>query len=195
MSYLVLWLKKMNIYFCPTTKKELEFVFSWAKTLNIYKLVETFYLVHAVLGTQQKTMNTQQIQKELKFRTSRSSGSGGQNVNKVETRVEALFEIDTSEGLDEAEKATLRQKLAKRISKEGLLSTSSQESRLQQSNRDKAIKKILDLIETALVPEPEREEVPERLVANPKKRKKAKSVQSDKKAGRKKIILPPKEED
>ncbi|MDX2072183.1 MAG: peptide chain release factor-like protein [Haliscomenobacter sp.] len=138
-------------------------------------------------------MNTQQIQKELKFRTSRSSGSGGQNVNKVETRVEALFEIDTSEGLDEEEKATLRQKLANRISKEGLLSTSSQESRLQQSNRDKAIKKILQLIETAL--EPEREEVPERLVADPKKRKKAKSVQSDKKAARKKIILPPKEED
>ena len=48
-------------------------------------------------------MNTQQIQKELKFRTSRSSGSGGQNVNKVETRVEALFEIDTSEGLDDEE--------------------------------------------------------------------------------------------
>jgi ribosome-associated protein len=165
------------------------------KNFEHFKLAETFYLVHAVLGTQQKNMNTQQIQKELKFRTSRSSGSGGQNVNKVETRVEALFEIDTSEGLDEAEKATLRQKLAKRISKEGLLSTSSQESRLQQSNRDKAIKKILDLIETALVPEPEREEVPERLVANPKKRKKAKSVQSDKKAGRKKIIPPPKEED
>lgn len=156
---------------------------------------ETFYLALTVLAAQQKIMNTQQIQKELKFRSSRSSGSGGQNVNKVETRVEALFEIETSEALDEEEKATLRQKLAKRISKEGLLSTSSQESRTQQSNRDKAIKKMLQLIEAALEPEPEREEVPERLVADPKKRKKAKSVQSDKKAGRKKIILPPKEED
>ena len=91
-------------------------------------------------------MNSQQIQKELKFRTSRSSGSGGQNVNKVETRVEALFEVETSEALDEEEKATLRQKLANKISKEGLLSTSSQESRTQQSNRDKAIKKILQLL-------------------------------------------------
>lgn len=140
-------------------------------------------------------MNSQQIQKELKFRTSRSSGSGGQNVNKVETRVEALFEIATSEALEEAEKTTLQQKLASRINKEGILSTSAQESRTQQSNREKAIKKMLQLLEKALEPEPEREEVPERLVASPQKRKKLKSEQSSKKAARKKIILPPKEED
>lgn len=140
-------------------------------------------------------MNSQQIQKELKFRTSRSSGSGGQNVNKVETRVEALFEIATSEALDDDEKALIRQKLASRINKEGILSTSAQESRTQQSNREKAVKKMLTLLEKALVPEPEREEVPERLVADPKKRKKVKSEQSIKKASRKKIILPPKEED
>lgn len=140
-------------------------------------------------------MNTQQVQKELKFRTSRSSGSGGQNVNKVETRVEALLEIATSEGLDEEEKTIVQQKLASRISKEGILSTSAQESRTQQSNREKAIKKMLQLLEKALEPEPEREEVPERLVASPQKRKKIKAAQSEKKAGRKKIILPPKEED
>lgn len=140
-------------------------------------------------------MNSHQIQKELKFRTSRSSGSGGQNVNKVETRVEALFEIATSEALDDDEKALIRQKLASRINKEGILSTSAQESRTQQSNREKAVKKMLTLLEKALVPEPEREEVPERLVADPKKRKKVKSEQSIKKASRKKIILPPKEED
>jgi len=140
-------------------------------------------------------MNSQQIQKELKFRTSRSSGSGGQNVNKVETRVEALFEIATSEALDEEEKNVVQQKLASRINKEGILSTSAQESRTQQSNREKAIKKMLQLLEKALEPEPEREEVPERLVASPQKRKKLKSEQSSKKAARKKIILPPKEED
>jgi ribosome-associated protein len=140
-------------------------------------------------------MDAQQIQKELKFRTSRSSGSGGQNVNKVETRVEALFEVDASEALDGEEKATIRSKLAARISKEGLLSTSSQESRTQQSNREKAIKKMLHLLETALEPEPEREEVPERLVANPKKRKRAKAEQSAKKTARKKIIPPTNEED
>lgn len=140
-------------------------------------------------------MNSQQIQKELKFRTSRSSGSGGQNVNKVETRVEALFKIATSEALNEEEKTILQQKLASRINKEGILSTSAQESRTQQSNREKAIKKLLHLIKKALEPEPEREEVPESLVASPQKRKKLKSEQSSKKAARKKIILPPKEED
>ena len=140
-------------------------------------------------------MNTQQIEKELKFRTSRSSGSGGQNVNKVETRVEAVFEPDKSEALDAEEKAVIRQKLAQRINKEGQISTSAQESRSQSSNKEKAIKKMLHLLEQALEPEPERDEVPERLIADPKKRKKAKSEQSVKKAGRKKIILPPKEED
>jgi ribosome-associated protein len=139
-------------------------------------------------------MDIPQIQKELKFRTSRSSGSGGQNVNKLETRVEALFEVETSSGLNADEKSVIQTKLAARINKEGLLSTVAQESRTQLSNKEKAIKKMLSLLETALIPEPEREEVPERLVANPRKRKKAKSVQSEKKAARKKII-PPKEED
>jgi ribosome-associated protein len=139
-------------------------------------------------------MDIPQIQKELKFRTSRSSGSGGQNVNKLETRVEALFEVEASSGLNSDEKSLIQTKLAARINKEGLLSTVAQESRTQLSNKEKAIKKMLNLLETALIPEPEREEVPERLVANPRKRKKAKSVQSEKKAARKKII-PPKEED
>lgn len=139
-------------------------------------------------------MDIPQIQKELKFRTSRSSGSGGQNVNKLETRVEALFEVEASSGLNADEKRGIQTKLAARINKEGLLSTVAQESRTQLSNKEKAIKKMLSLLETALIPEPEREEVPERLVANPRKRKKAKSVQSEKKAARKKII-PPKEED
>lgn len=139
-------------------------------------------------------MDIPQIQKELKFRTSRSSGSGGQKVNKLETRVEALFEVETSSGLNSDEKSLIQTKLAARINKEGLLSTVAQESRTQLSNKEKAIKKMLNLLETALIPEPEREEVPERLVANPRKRKKAKSVQSEKKAARKKII-PPKEED
>jgi ribosome-associated protein len=139
-------------------------------------------------------MDIPQIQKELKFRTSRSSGSGGQNVNKLETRVEALFEVEASSGLNADEKRVIQTKLAARINKEGLLSTVAQESRTQLSNKEKAIKKMLSLLETALIPEPERDEVPERLVANPRKRKKAKSVQSEKKAARKKII-PPKEED
>jgi ribosome-associated protein len=139
-------------------------------------------------------MDIPQIQKELKFRTSRSSGSGGQNVNKLETRVEALFEVEASSGLNADEKRVIQTKLAARINKEGLLSTVAQESRTQLSNKEKAIKKMLNLLETALIPEPERDEVPERLVANPRKRKKAKSVQSEKKAARKKII-PPKEED
>jgi len=139
-------------------------------------------------------MDIPQIQKELKFRTSRSSGSGGQNVNKLETRVEALFEVEASSGLNSDEKSLIQTKLAARINKEGLLSTVAQESRTQLSNKEKAIKKMLSLLETALIPEPERDEVPERLVANPRKRKKAKSVQSEKKAARKKII-PPKEED
>lgn len=139
-------------------------------------------------------MDHEQILKELKFRTSRSSGSGGQNVNKVETRVEALFDIASSTALTEDEKTIINSKLANRINKEGILTTSAQESRTQHSNREKAIKKMLHLLEMALEPDPIREEIPERLTANPQKRKREKAVQSEKKTARKKIT-PPNEED
>jgi ribosome-associated protein len=135
------------------------------------------------------------IEKELRFRTSRSSGSGGQNVNKVETRVELIFEPALSNGLTSEEKALLLERLPNKITKEGHLIVVAQESRSQAANRTLAIKRFFALLEKSLEPEPEREEIPERLVAHPVKRKKTKKITSEKKSNRRKVTPPLHEED
>lgn len=93
----------------------------------------------------------QRLTNEMTFRTSRSSGKGGQNVNKVETRVEALFDVASSEELTEPEKQLVLLRLRNRISKEGILAVDCQESRSQVRNRQMALEQMLQLIRKALV--------------------------------------------
>ncbi|WP_212001451.1 alternative ribosome rescue aminoacyl-tRNA hydrolase ArfB [Chitinophaga sp. HK235] len=93
---------------------------------------------------------------ELTFRTARSGGSGGQNVNKVETMVEAYFNIEASALLTPEQKQTLREKLANRINSEGMLLVKSQTARTQLGNKHEAIFKINDLINKALIPRKKR---------------------------------------
>lgn len=82
---------------------------------------------------------------ELTFTTSRSSGPGGQNVNKVNTKVTLKFDIDGSTILEEKEKHLLLQKLRSRITTEGVLLISSQDKRSQLQNKEAVISK-LDLL-------------------------------------------------
>jgi len=130
-------------------------------------------------------MNKEQVLQELSFRTSRSSGSGGQHVNKVETRVEALLDIENSLGLSPKEKKRLHQKLSNHISKEGILQVASQEHRSQSRNKADAQRKLLKLLQRAIVPPKKRKPV-RRLTSNPRKRLKNKRAHSEKKAMRKK---------
>ena len=86
---------------------------------------------------------------ELQFRFSRSGGPGGQNVNRVSTKVELIFDLGRS-SLGEEKKHRLRVKLKTRLTDDGLLRITSQESRSQWQNRRTALEKFVSLIGLAL---------------------------------------------
>ena len=93
---------------------------------------------------------------ELAFTTSRSSGPGGQNVNKVNTRVTLLFDLEASTSLSAQQRELLRSRLPGRISKDGVLRVVSQRHRTQLANRDAAVERFAELVRTALTEEPVR---------------------------------------
>ncbi|RSK49493.1 alternative ribosome rescue aminoacyl-tRNA hydrolase ArfB [Hymenobacter rigui] len=87
---------------------------------------------------------------ELQFQTSRSSGPGGQNVNKVESRVELRFRLLDSQLLTDEQKQTLLQKLASKLTSEGELLVVAQEDRSQLRNKETALRKFHELLSKAL---------------------------------------------
>ncbi|MDU0370782.1 alternative ribosome rescue aminoacyl-tRNA hydrolase ArfB [Hymenobacter endophyticus] len=87
---------------------------------------------------------------ELQFQTSRSSGPGGQNVNKVESRVELRFRLLDSQLLTDEQKQTLLQKLASKLTTEGELLVVAQEDRSQLRNKETALRKFHELLSKAL---------------------------------------------
>jgi len=89
---------------------------------------------------------------ELEVLSSRSSGPGGQNVNKVETRVTVRFDVAGSAVLTEDERRLILERLASRITKEGVLQVSSQVHRSQGANRDEAMERLGRLLAAALRP-------------------------------------------
>jgi len=89
---------------------------------------------------------------EFTISATRSSGPGGQHVNKVNTQVELRFHVPGSQLLTQDEKTILQRRLANRISKEGQLILTSQQTRSQFGNREAVIRLFYDLIEKALKP-------------------------------------------
>jgi ribosome-associated protein len=123
---------------------------------------------------------------EFVFSATRSSGPGGQHVNKVSTRIELRFDVRASAMLCDEEKELILVKLANRINKDGVLLLVSQTERSQYKNKLKAIEKFNLLIRKALTP------VKRRKKTNPtassrRKRLEGKQLVSEKKARRKQI--------
>lgn len=121
--------------------------------------------------------------KELTFKAIRSSGSGGQHVNKVASKVELYFDLNASSAFNEAQKIRLEQKLENRLTKENMLILQCGESRSQHKNKEIVIKRFLELIAYALQKEKKRipTKIPRSVI---KKRLKNKRYLSDKKANR-----------
>jgi ribosome-associated protein len=91
---------------------------------------------------------------EVVFKASRSSGPGGQNVNKLNTRVTALFDVAGSPSLSEEQKQQVRSELSTRIDKKGVLHVVAQTHRSQEANRRAAGERLQQLVQEALRPRP-----------------------------------------
>ena len=125
---------------------------------------------------------------ELKFKAVKSSGSGGQNVNKVATKVELYFSLEDSDAFSEKEKLRLIQKLRNKLTKDNSLIIQCDESRSQHKNKEIVIARFLAIIQEALKRNKRRipTKTPKSVI---RKRLSDKRNVSDKKASRKKPDL------
>jgi ribosome-associated protein len=94
--------------------------------------------------------------KECVFTAARSSGSGGQKVNKVSSKVSLAFDVNSSDTLDEDQKRLILEKLANRVNKNGLLQISSESERTQWMNKKAVTARFSLLVRQALAPERKR---------------------------------------
>ena len=129
-------------------------------------------------------MNWEHLQKEVKYRTSRSGGAGGQHVNKVSTKVEILFDVNGSSVLSDQQKSIILFKLKNRITSNNTLTLTCDTTRSQLKNKEIAFDRLIELMTTALVPVKKRRPTkPSK--SSVKKRLKSKKIQSNKKDSRK----------
>ncbi|MBB3124134.1 ribosome-associated protein [Mesoflavibacter sabulilitoris] len=127
----------------------------------------------------------QELEREFNFKAIRSSGSGGQHVNKVATKIELSFSVSESLVLNQHQKAIIIEKLYNRLTKDQVLILQCGETRSQLKNKRIAISRAFSILEAALEVKAERKptKVPKSVI---KKRLKNKKIQSEKKVNRRK---------
>ena len=130
-------------------------------------------------------METTKLLTELSYKAIRSSGAGGQNVNKVSSKVVLTFDLANSQAFDEAEKELLFSKLANKLSNENLLILNCDEDRSQRKNKEIVTKRFLEIIKNALIVPKKRKatRIPRSVI---EKRIKAKRTTSEIKQNRRK---------
>ncbi|WP_313216859.1 alternative ribosome rescue aminoacyl-tRNA hydrolase ArfB [Soonwooa sp.] len=114
--------------------------------------------------------------KELSFKTSRSGGAGGQNVNKVETAVTAMWKVSETNFFSQEQIEKILEKLNNRINNDGILQLTSTEARTQFENKAIAIERILNVVNASVV------------VQKPRKKTKPRKSQIEKRLTAKKIL-------
>lgn len=97
-------------------------------------------------------VNLEALKREIVFKTSRSGGPGGQNVNRVETKVTLLWDVMNTTLFSAIQKEIIQAKLAHRIQSQGLIQLDVSESRSQLANKETAVERLADLLVKALIP-------------------------------------------
>ena len=133
-----------------------------------------------------KPVHNRPFETEYTFHTSRSGGPGGQNVNKLETKVELRFDIDNSSLLSENEKDRIKQKQNRRINSEGIMQVFAQENRSQLKNKELAEKRFYQYLQDSLKKKKTRKPTKPSKQAI-EKRIQAKKKQAEKKSRRAKV--------
>ncbi len=124
--------------------------------------------------------------RELEFRYSRSSGPGGQHVNRTATRVELLWDVQRSPSLSEFQRRRILKALAGRIDKEGVLHLTSGERRSQRQNKEAVLRRLVELVRDAL--QPQKKRIPTRPTPQAKERRlREKRLRSQRKKWRGKV--------